>query len=156
MEAIISAGRTGKIGIVGGTLYVTTFPCHCCARHIVAAGIKTVYYIEPYPKSLALELHDDSIGTEEDKNKVAFLQYEGCAPRIMKLFHKETKRKEKDGRARVAEKKTAMPIRSTPMDSFIIHERNAVKAHEIYEEENRNKYKPVATLLERLMMRPAS
>ena len=70
MEAIVSAGRTGKSGMVGGTLYTTTFPCHNCARHIVAAGISKVYYVEPYAKSLALELHSDAIAmTEGDKTK---------------------------------------------------------------------------------------
>lgn len=43
------------------TLYSTTYPCHGCAKHIVAAGISEVVYYEPYPKSRALALHDDSI-----------------------------------------------------------------------------------------------
>jgi hypothetical protein len=42
-------------------MYVTAFPCHYCARHIVAAGIDEVQFIEPYPKSRALDLHGDSI-----------------------------------------------------------------------------------------------
>src|SRR3974377_740241 len=42
MEAIISVARTGKAGLMGGTIFSTTFPCHNCARHIVAAGIKRV------------------------------------------------------------------------------------------------------------------
>jgi deoxycytidylate deaminase len=62
MDAILSAARTGA-STVGGRLFVTTFPCHYCARHIVAAGIDEVQYIEPYPKSQALELHPDSIAT---------------------------------------------------------------------------------------------
>lgn len=82
MEAIISVARNGKTGLVGGTLYSTTFPCHSCARHIVAAGIKRVIYIEPYTKSLALHLHEDTISIHEADaaKKVVFLQYEGVAP----------------------------------------------------------------------------
>jgi cytidine deaminase len=38
MAALIDALRRG-VNIKGSTLYVTTFPCHECARHIVAAGI---------------------------------------------------------------------------------------------------------------------
>jgi deoxycytidylate deaminase len=62
MDALLSAGRQG-VSTVGGRLFVTTFPCHYCARHIVAAGVDEVQYIEPYPKSKALALHDDSITT---------------------------------------------------------------------------------------------
>lgn len=38
-------------------MYVTTFPCHNCARHIVAAGVERVVFVEPYPKSRAVDLH---------------------------------------------------------------------------------------------------
>jgi len=60
MDAILTAARKG-VTTVGTRLFVTTFPCHYCARHIVAAGIDEVQYIEPYPKSRALKLHSDSI-----------------------------------------------------------------------------------------------
>ena len=51
-SAIFSAGYSAR----SATMYVTTFPCHECARHIVIAGIKRVVYVEPYPKSLVSEL----------------------------------------------------------------------------------------------------
>ncbi len=60
MDALLSAGRVGK-STVGTRLFVTTFPCHYCARHIVSSGVDEVHFIEPYPKSKALELHKDSI-----------------------------------------------------------------------------------------------
>lgn len=60
MDAILSAGRDGR-STVGCDLYVTTYPCHSCARHLVAAGIRNVYFVEPYTKSLAMELHRDAI-----------------------------------------------------------------------------------------------
>jgi deoxycytidylate deaminase len=60
MEAILSCARSG-MSPRNGTLYSTTFPCHNCAKHIVAAGIKRVVYVEPYPKSQALTLFDDSV-----------------------------------------------------------------------------------------------
>lgn len=63
MDAILSAARAG-ISPIGCRLFVTTFPCHYCARHIVSAGIHEVQYIEPYPKSRALTLHEDSITTD--------------------------------------------------------------------------------------------
>ena len=60
MEALISCARSG-VSTRGATLYSTTFPCHNCAKHIVAAGIVRVVFIEPYPKSKTMRLHDDSI-----------------------------------------------------------------------------------------------
>lgn len=81
MHAILSAGRLAGHRLQGGKLYVTTYPCHSCARHIVAAGIMEVYYIEPYRKSLATRLHDDAITeTETETSKVRILGYEGVAP----------------------------------------------------------------------------
>ncbi|EMI54679.1 anti-phage dCTP deaminase, partial [Rhodopirellula sallentina] len=82
MEAILSCGRLG-IATTGTTLYSTTFPCHNCAKHIVAAGIGRVVYVEPYPKSRALDLHDDSISVNSagEANKVGFEPFVGIGPR---------------------------------------------------------------------------
>lgn len=60
MDALLSAGREG-LSTVGTRLFVTTYPCHYCARHIVSAGVYEVQFIEPYPKSLARKLHSDAI-----------------------------------------------------------------------------------------------
>ena len=68
MDALISAAREG-VSTVGSRLYVTTYPCHNCARHIVAAGVDEVQFIEPYLKSQALPLHGDAI-TDQSKNWV--------------------------------------------------------------------------------------
>lgn len=56
MVAICDAARLGT-AIKGAHLLTTTFPCHMCAKHIVAAGIEEVVFLEPYPKSLAFDLH---------------------------------------------------------------------------------------------------
>ena len=127
MEAIVSAGRVGKAGMVGGRLYTTTFPCHNCARHIVAAGINTVFYVEPYAKSLALELHGDSISlTDNGGKKVSFLQYEGVGPdSVLKLFHSGAARKV-GGKVREVDKKSALPILAPPMDGFTTHEKRVI------------------------------
>ena len=86
-EAIVSAARRG-VSTAGSELYCTTFPCHVCAKHIVAAAMTTVTYIEPYPKSRALDLHEDSISLEDEKgNKVVFRPFVGVAPRAFeRLF----------------------------------------------------------------------
>ncbi len=43
MDSLIALARNNKETSVDKTLYVTTYPCHNCARHIVAAGIKKSY-----------------------------------------------------------------------------------------------------------------
>lgn len=98
MAALMSAVRRG-IAVQGSTLYVTTFPCHECARHIVAAGIKRVVYIEPYPKSLVPELYPDSISVDEpsDPIRVSFQPFVGIAPRKYFESFAMVKRKDNDG-----------------------------------------------------------
>lgn len=84
MAAISDAARRGT-SLLGAVLYSTTFPCHLCARHIVAAGIEKVVYITPYPKSVAGRLYDDSISvdaTDSIKGKVEFKPFVGIAPSI--------------------------------------------------------------------------
>jgi len=109
MEALLSCGRSG-VSTRGCFLYCTTFPCHNCAKHIVAAGISRVFFVEPYPKSLAMDLHSDAIflghegDTEQKNGKVCFAPFVGIGPRrFLDLFSmsltrgKNTKR-EKDGK----------------------------------------------------------
>jgi deoxycytidylate deaminase/dephospho-CoA kinase len=60
MDALLTAGRKGA-STVGTRAFVTTFPCHYCARHLVSAGVDEIQYIEPYPKSRAFKLHSDAI-----------------------------------------------------------------------------------------------
>ena len=96
MDAVVSAARKGT-STVGAKLFVTTFPCHNCARHIVAAGIDEVQFIEPYLKSKALRLHADAITQKKDgwlppsvargqgtkgPHRVLFRPYVGAAPRL--------------------------------------------------------------------------
>jgi len=94
MDALFSAARKG-VTTVGTRLFVTTFPCHSCARGIVTAGVDEVQYIEPYPKSLALELHSDAVTVDRrdrDGNewvapsrggkRVKFSVFSGVAPRL--------------------------------------------------------------------------
>lgn len=85
MEAMLSCARAG-ISTKGATLYGTTYPCHNCAKHIIATGITRVVYIEPYSKSKALEFHNDALeeGFPEDgvvATKVLFEPFVGVGPR---------------------------------------------------------------------------
>jgi deoxycytidylate deaminase len=96
MEAVLAAGRVG-VSTRDATLYTTTFPCHQCARFIVTAGIRRVVYIEPYPKSRALELHRDAIFAYDDESApheeaVRFEPFLGIAPhRFVDLFSMTTR-----------------------------------------------------------------
>ncbi len=99
MAALIDSARRG-VAADRLTMYVTTFPCHNCAKHIIAAGIRAVIYLEPYPKSRAVALHSEEIeadpmdGALQDAepksglpDKVVFMPYTGIAPRqYQRLF----------------------------------------------------------------------
>ncbi len=89
MDALLRAAREGT-STVGTRMFVTTYPCHYCARHIVAAGVDEVQYIEPYPKSRATRLHRDAITPEpinwvppsKGGDTVLFRPFVGVAPRL--------------------------------------------------------------------------
>jgi hypothetical protein len=156
MDVITQASRLG-IRIKDTILYCTTFPCHECAKLIIAAGIKKVIYIEPYEKSEALELHDDAIEHEiiEDEHqqkdqhigprKVKFMPFEGIGPRrYMDLFSILTPagtrlhRKVKDSGKRwlwdVTEARLRCPLLPT---SYLDREKQALLvADEIFKERN--------------------
>ncbi|MDN7178583.1 deaminase [Caballeronia sp. SEWSISQ10-4 2] len=95
MHALLGGSRVAGDRIIGGKLYVTTYPCHSCARHIVAAGISEVHYIEPYRKSLATRLHLDALTESSDpSDKVRLLQFDGVAPRrFIDLFDGGSRKK---------------------------------------------------------------
>jgi deoxycytidylate deaminase len=103
MSAITDAARIGR-SVKDATIYSTTFPCHMCAKHIVAAGIKEVCFLEPYPKSLAATLHGDSIeiegvgrGKYNSYPAVKFFHFSGVTPRRFRELFSREKRKDKNG-----------------------------------------------------------
>jgi deoxycytidylate deaminase len=82
MEALMSCARN-NVSTRGTWLFCTTFPCHNCAKHIIAAGVSRVVYIEPYQKSKAVEFHSDaiSVGFQPAKDTVHFEPFVGVGPR---------------------------------------------------------------------------
>lgn len=84
MEALLACARN-RVSTRGATVYCTTFPCHNCAKHIVASGVDRVVYIEPYEKSKAFVHHPDSIVAAEPggdyPGKVKFEPFVGVGPR---------------------------------------------------------------------------
>ncbi len=100
MAAIDDAARRG-VSIKNCTMYVTTYPCHLCARHIIAAGLKSVKYIEPYPRSLAAEFYPEAIVDEPcgplQPRQAAFEPFLGIAPRMYLRAFTAPVRKEDSG-----------------------------------------------------------
>lgn len=81
MDAVLECARRG-ISCKSAELYCTTFPCHNCAKHLVASGISRVVFVEPYPKSKALQLHDDAITvTDAEEKKLLFQAFVGVGAR---------------------------------------------------------------------------
>ncbi|MFD1951913.1 anti-phage dCTP deaminase [Sphingomonas arantia] len=89
MNAICDSARLGT-AIKGSILFCTTFPCHNCTKHILASGISRVFYMEPYPKSKAKELHHNELELEKSSSsRVSFLPFLGISPlRYPHLFRK--------------------------------------------------------------------
>lgn len=113
MDALISIARSGGVAARDATLYCTTYPCHSCARHIVAAGIKDVIYIEPYTKSRAIRLHDDTIreagkSTSDEQHFVEFRLFTGVAPRRFAALFEMRDEIKKNGRLRLQEEADAL------------------------------------------------
>lgn len=114
MAAITDAARRG-ISIATTVLYVTTFPCHHCARHIVAAGIRRVVYIAPYAKSLAGELHGDAIcvdppADDPNRREVTFEPFVGVGPsRYLDVFQMPPRKDDVTGEVLSFDPLTATP-----------------------------------------------
>lgn len=133
MNAITDAARGGH-AIKGCLLFSNTFPCHNCAKHIVAAGISEVIYNHPYPKSYAIELFADSIEINPlhgvrtcidvetgrtDPEKVIFRQFIGIVgPMYSKLFTKARWKKSR-GNISTFEKRDAFYIKRTPIPAYL-------------------------------------
>lgn len=134
MDAILNCARSNN-STQGASLYVTTFPCHNCAKHILAAGIKEVMFVEPYPKSKALEFHQDAIALEKgDSNKLRLKPFVGIGPRnFINLFSlslgigEELPRKNSEGKSREIDwkpKTAKLRIRGIP-SSYKYYEKEA-------------------------------
>lgn len=98
MSAITDASRRG-VATKGATLFCTTFPCHMCARHIIAAGIIRAVYIEPYEKSATKSLYGQQIQFEitgPSQDKVLFHPFIGVSPTIYAKLFEMPARKDKE------------------------------------------------------------
>lgn len=137
MEALMSCARN-NISCRGATMFVTTFPCHNCAKHIIAAGIKRVVYIEPYPKSKALDFYQAEISKGKPyMKKVVFEPFVGVGPqRFIDLFALAStkwyarKRKNKDGKAVEWKREKAELRNPATLFNYLDSEENALLVFE--------------------------
>lgn len=126
MSAISDAARMGR-ATKDAILFCTTFPCHLCAKHIVAAGLSKVVFLEPYPKSYAQKLHSDSITFDkEELGKVLFQPFVGISPRRYRDLFEKKKRKDSKGRAQKWNFGHAAPMIEDRGAAYIEYEEEAL------------------------------
>ncbi len=130
MAALMDAAKLG-VPVADAVLHTTTFPCHECARHIVAAGIREVVYVEPYAKSLTAELYPDSVAVESPaaEAQVPFVPFIGVAPRrYAEWFEMQGERKGASGAVLVWNPVAAMPRTTEEPIAYLEREQREVQA----------------------------
>lgn len=127
MHAIIQGSQLTGDKMIGGRLFCTTYPCHNCARHIIASGLKEVYFIEPYVKSLCLTLHNDSMTeSENDDEKVKILMFDGIAPRNYLIFFTNFTERKQNGKTIKRDLKTLNPKKAKSLQALSTLEQQAI------------------------------
>jgi len=144
MSALLDAARRG-VSVQDATLYCTTFPCHNCTRGVIAAGIRELYFVHPYAKSLAEQLHSDSVAIDPEQgpgpsSKVLFCQFLGVAPRGYPFYFQFSRDQRKHEGQATALSRTGIPRvlwendvwahggPPVPADAITIRERDTVSA----------------------------
>lgn len=59
VNALMQSVKSGT-DLSGASIYVTTFPCSSCAKAIIQAGIKHVYYIDNYSHEFTRMMFDEA------------------------------------------------------------------------------------------------
>lgn len=99
MSALTDCARYGK-RTQGSTIYVTAFPCHMCMRLIIASGIARIVYVDPYPKSLAVDMYGAalSFGIKGPVGKVEVSPFRGTSWRAyQRVFEMVNRDRSPDG-----------------------------------------------------------
>ena len=129
MSVVCDSARLGK-SLKGSTLYVTTFPCHNCTKHILGSGVSRVVFMEPYPKSKAKELHENEVELEQESDsRVAFIPFLGISPEVYQTIFKKGKRK-KNGLATTWYHQDPRPMIGSKSASYV--ETEALEIYSLY------------------------
>ncbi|WP_304619859.1 anti-phage dCTP deaminase [Paracoccus sediminilitoris] len=128
MTALMDAARLGR-SVKGATIYVTTFPCHNCAKHIVASGIRRIVYVEPYAKSKAIELSGDALTTyKKSADRVVLEHFHGISPaRYREIFAKPNKRRDENNNVKPWHFDTPKPMVNQFIGTHTMIEPNVLK-----------------------------
>jgi deoxycytidylate deaminase len=122
MTALLDALAQGK-QVSGQTIFVTAYPCHGCARHILRADLQVVY-LDPYPKSRAAAMYGRDVADR-------FRAFTGVAPnRYLRWFSMSGPRAAADGSRIVwghTERLTAEPL-VTSLEPYVIARREEAAA----------------------------
>ena len=122
MAALMTAAREGR-SVKRGTLYTTTYPCHECARLIIAAGIDRVLFIDPYQKSLAPDLYEDMWDDSGAAGRVKVEPFVGISPRLFtRAFEMSNRSKAVDGKYTKWVKKDLVMEDQEFADAIPLHE----------------------------------
>ena len=123
MAAIADAASRG-VPVKDQIIFCTTFPCQNCAKHLMAAGIRALVHIEPYPKSLVLDMYpketaelpmeplasdDFAKQMKNHKDKFLLLNFMGVAPRRYAQMFEMPRRKDDSGNPLKWKSQTAEP-----------------------------------------------
>ncbi|MGC2063709.1 MAG: hypothetical protein WA610_12085, partial [Thermodesulfovibrionales bacterium] len=71
-NALLQLAKVGGMGVRGGKIYTTYFPCELCAKKIYQAGIVEIIYTEPYPESVSQD-----VILRDGIRKIKLTQFEG-------------------------------------------------------------------------------
>ena len=129
MTALMDAARLGR-SVKNATIYVTTFPCHNCAKHIIASGIRRIVYVEPYAKSKATELSGDAL-THYSKSvdRVVLEHFHGISPsRYREIFAKPNKRRDENNNVKHWHYDTPKPMVNQFIGTHTMIEPNVLKS----------------------------
>lgn len=97
MNALADAVRLGR-SVKNATIFVTTYPCHNCAKHLVAAGLKRIVFVEPYPKSKVEVLFKNIIEQDARSDSLVSIEhFYGISPRRFRDIFEKGKRQSKLG-----------------------------------------------------------
>lgn len=89
-NALLQVSSKGGMGVEGGVIYTTTFPCELCAKKILQSGICKIFYTEPYPNSIS-----ENIFLKDGNREIQIKQFEGVkSSSYFKLFRPKYDKKE--------------------------------------------------------------
>jgi putative transposase len=90
-NALLQSSKIGGVGVNGGIIFTTSFPCELCAKKIYQSGIVEVIYTEPYPDSIS-----QMVILKDGVKRIKLTQFEGVKSHsYFRLYKANMDRKER-------------------------------------------------------------